>query len=199
MKHYPNSQRVHYPITAPYRALALGRRRVPVPDRIGRISVPLAVMEATSRIMGAFGEKQRECYVWWGGYFMASGDAQVLTVYCPDIVTQSGRVHLRLGDFHTVHNALRERDQVLVVELHTHPPGAGGQNEVDAAYAAAPYPGFVSIVVPDFGLPYLHDLRRCHVYEYMEVNYWTELGADAIAQKFAIEETFVEVRSDDAI
>ena len=33
----------------------------------------------------------------------------------------------------------RIRDQVLIAELHTHPPGAGGQNEVVAAYDAVPY------------------------------------------------------------
>ncbi|MBW3595885.1 MAG: hypothetical protein KY475_01265 [Planctomycetes bacterium] len=145
--------------------------------------------------MRAFGEEQRECYVWWGGYFTASGDAQVLTAYCPDIATDYGRIHLRLGDLHAIHGALRERDQVLIAELHTHPPGAGGQNEVDAAHAAAPYPGFITVVVPDFAAPFFHDLRRCHVYEYVRDNRWRQLDASAIADKFTVEESFVQVRS----
>jgi hypothetical protein len=81
---------------------------------------------------------------------------------------------------------------VLIAELHTHPPGAGGQNDIDAAHAAAPYPGFVTIVVPNFASPILHDLRRCHVYEYVRDNSWRTLDALEIEKKFAIEETFVK-------
>ena len=184
-----------YPTTPPYRPAPAGRRRTPIPDRIGRICVPLGVLESTSHIMRAFGDQQRECYVWWGGYFTPSGDAQVLTAYCPDVPTDYGRIHLRREHFQSMHGALRERDQVLITELHTHPPGAGGQNEVDAAHAAAPYPGFITIVVPNFAEPHLHDLRCCHVYEYLQQNDWLEFDAAAIGAKFVIEEPFVLVQS----
>lgn len=114
--------------------------------------------------------------------------------YCPDVPTDYGRIHLSRKQFQGMHAAMRERDQVLVAELHTHPPGAGGQNDVDAAHAAAPYPGFHTIVVPDFAAPFFHDLRRCHVYEYLKENEWSELDPAAIAEKFVIEESFVLVR-----
>jgi len=194
MNQHFNAQTIHYPTTAPYRPAPAGRRRTPVPDRIGRICVPLGVLECTSRIMRTFGNEQRGCYVWWGGYFCPSGDSQVLTAYCPDVPTDYGRIHLRRQHLHRLHAALRERDQVLITDLHTHPPGAGGQNDVDAAHAAAPYPGFVTIVVPDFAAPVLHDLRRCHVYEYLQENDWRELDAGDIGQKFVIEESFVLVQ-----
>ena len=57
-----------YPSTAPFRTIA-GCRRIPVPERITTVHVPLAVLEATSRIMREFGRERRECYVWWGGSF----------------------------------------------------------------------------------------------------------------------------------
>jgi hypothetical protein len=113
--------------------------------------------------MWRFGREDRECYVWWGGYFTSDGDAQVLTAVYPEIPTTRGRVHLGLDALTMLHRELRVLDQVLLVELHSHPPGAGGQNEVDAAHPAATYAGFISIVVPDFADPSFHDLRRTYV------------------------------------
>ena len=193
MNHENYATSLPFPSTSPYRAASGSRRKTPVPDEIGRIHVPLGVLEQTSRIMRAFGKEDRECYLWWGGYFTGASHAQVVTAYCPDVPTDFGRVSLNRKQLHSMHKALRDRDQVLLVELHTHPPGAGGQNEVDAENAAAPYPGFITIVVPDFAAPYLHDIRRCHVYQYLEANRWEELDHDRIGEKFVIEESLVLV------
>jgi hypothetical protein len=138
--------------------------------------------------MRRFGREGREGYVWWGGYFTADGDAQVLTAICPEIPTTFGRVYLGLDELTLLHGELRALDQVLLVELHTHPPGAGGQNEVDAAHPAATYTGFISIVVPDFAEPRFHDLRRTYVYEYLVGGHWRELDAQEIQARFIVEE-----------
>lgn len=183
-----------YPAERPYRAPPGARRRRPIPSPIGRVHVPLAVLEATSRVMRRYGDEGRECYVWWGGYFTADGDAQVVTALCPEVPTHFGRVHLEHRDLSALHERLRALDQLLIVELHTHPPGAGGQNHVDAANPAATYPGFVSIVVPDFAWPRFHDLRKSYVYEYIRDNEWRELEPGEIERRFVIEEPFVLVR-----
>ncbi len=181
-----------YPDRRPYDSPPPGRRGRPVPDRINRYYVPLAVLEATDRVMRRFGREERECYVWWGGYFTADRDAQVLTAIWPEIPTTFGRVHLDLGELTLLHAELRALDQVLLVELHTHPPGADGQNEVDAAHPAATYAGFISIVVPDFADPRFHDLRRTYVYEYLSGGRWRQLNAEQIQARFVVEE---QVRS----
>lgn len=188
-------ERQRYPKAAPYAVPPRGRRRAPVPDRIDRVYIPHGVIESTSWIMGQFGKERRECYVWWGGYFIEDGIAQVTSAFCPDVGTDFGRVELHMHDFHCLHAALRQRDQALIAELHTHPPGGGGQNEVDAAHAAAPYPGFITIVVPNFAQPYFHDLRNCYVYEYLVNNCWKQLNPTQIAAKFTVEESLVVVRS----
>lgn len=177
-----------YPDHRPYDSPPAGRRGRPVPDRIARYSIPLAVLGATDRVMRRFGRERRECYVWWGGYFTADGDAQVLTAICPEIPTTFGRVHLGLDDLTLLHSELRALDQVLLAELHTHPPGAGGQNEVDAAHPAATYAGFISIVVPDFAEPRFHDLRQTYVYEYLIGGRWRQLDVEEIQARFIVEE-----------
>ena len=182
-----------YPSQRPFVAPAGRRRKQPVPERIGRFYVPLPVIEATSKIMQRFGQEHRECYVWWGGYFNNDGDGQVLTALCPEIETSYGHIHLGVRELGALHSQLRKLDQVLLVELHSHPPGAGGQNEVDAEHPAATYRGFISIVVPDFAYPQLYDLRETYVYEYLESNEWRELDSSEIANRFVIEESFFSV------
>ena len=175
-----------YPHTVPYRICETVRRRRPLPDSIGRIYVPLSVMRETNEVMRRFGRERRECYVWWGGYF-ANGDGQVVSAIWPEVRTDFGRIHLTNQQLRVLNGRLRQLDQILLVELHTHPPGAGGQNEVDAANPAATYPGFVSIVVPDFAFPNFWDLRDTYVYEYIQGNNWRTLLREDIEEKFVIE------------
>lgn len=183
-----------YPITRPYPPPPTGRRCQPVPARISGYYIPLSVLEATDRVMRQCGEDRRECYVWWGGYFTRDGRGQVVTAICPEIPTKYGCIHLGLSDLTVLHAELRNMDQVLLAELHTHPPGAGGQNRVDAAHPAAPYPGFISIVVPNFASPRFHDLRKAYIYEYLDGSRWRQLDRPEIARRFVVEEQFRSVK-----
>jgi hypothetical protein len=182
-----------YPDIRPYNSPTGGRRKTPVPDRIERFYVPLAVLQATSHFMRRFAEQRRECYAWWGGYF-TDREAQVVTALCPDIQTQFGHIRLGTKELMALHNELRRLDHALLVELHSHPPGCGGQNDVDAAHPAATYPGFITIVVPDFGLPRFYDLSDSHVYEYIHANHWRQLTHSEIRSRFVIEEASLLVR-----
>jgi hypothetical protein len=183
-----------YPVVRPYLTPPAGRRRRTIPDRVERYYLPLSVLEATDRVMRSVGQQNRECYVWWGGYFASNGEAQIVTALWPDVDTDFGCVHLKTPHLVALHEKLRALDEVLLVELHTHPPGAGGQNHVDAANPGATYRGFVTVVVPDFGLPMLYDLRKTHVYEYLGHDEWRGLEPDEIGTRFVIEEGFVPVR-----
>ena len=182
-----------YPTTRPYESYPSGRRQLPIPDRIGRYHIPLSVLEATDRAMRRFGSEQRECYVWWGGYFTASGDAQVLTAICPEFPTEFGRIHLSHEQLTKLHSTLRTLDQVLLIELHTHPYGGNGQNSVDAAHPAATYNGFISVVVPDFAFPHFYDLRTTYFYQYRGNCEWRQLDSAEVEHRFVVEETFVSV------
>jgi len=183
-----------YPQVRPYASPPSGRRSIPIPDTIGRIFLPLSVLQATDGVMRRCGRERRECYVWWGGYFLPNGSAQIVTALWPDVPTKYGHIHLSHEHLVVLHERLRELDLVLVAELHTHPPGAGGQNDVDAANAVASYRGFISIVVPDFAHPHFHDLRRSYVYEYAGQSQWKQLSETEIEQKFIVEETINETR-----
>lgn len=196
MKWIFNNFKKVYPDRRPYNSPSGQRRRRPVPDRIQHYYIPLSVMNATNKVMRRFAQEDRECYVWWGGYFTQDGNAQVMTVIYPEIQTDFGRVYLSLSDLTKLHSKLRDADQVLLVELHTHPPGAGGQNEIDAANPATTYSGFVSMVVPDFAFPRFYDLRKIYIYEYLDSNKWRQLETNEIERRFIIEESFLAVEID---
>lgn len=172
----------------------VARRRRAVPDRIQRYYIPSSVVKVTQDQMRRFGKERRECYIWWGGYFTTEEEGQVLTALCPNIATKFGRIHLTNPELVTLHNRLRSLDQVLLIELHTHPPGAGGQNEVDAAHPASTHHGFISIVVPDFGFLDLRHLEKTYVYEYIGSGQWRELDSDEIKARFVIEEPLCIVK-----
>jgi len=191
----PKRKAAPYPTARPYESPLAGRRRRPIPDTIRRYYVPMSVLQATDHVMRQFGRQNRECYVWWGGYFTNEAEGQVLSAIYPRARTSFGRVQLKLPTLEKMQSVLRRRDQVLLVELHTHPPGAGGQNEVDAAHPAAPYPGFISVVVPDFAFPHFYDLRETYVYEYQGNLRWRELQRSEIEERFVIEEGAFLVRS----
>jgi hypothetical protein len=187
----PEPQPKPYPESRPYTSSPGVRRRRAIPNPIRRCYVPLAVMEATDRFM--CGPKV-ERYVWWGGYFTKDGEAQVATAICADSPTRYGTIHLTAAQLQVMQSKLRSLDQVLIAELHTHPPGAGGQNDIDAAHPAATYRGFVTIVVPDFAQPRFYDLSQCYVYEYLDNLRWREFPDQEIRERFVIEEPGVNVR-----
>lgn len=174
------------------------RRAAGVPDPGCLLFIPFAVIQETVQVMQRFGREKRECYVWWGGYRQpGQSSAQIVTTIYPDVDTEYGRIHLAQQDLSVLQERLRKLDQVLLVELHTHPPMAGGQNEVDAAHPAAPYSGFISVVVPDFGFVNLADLRDSHVYEYIAENRWRTLDRLEIAERFVVDPTAVRVSRHD--
>jgi len=181
-----------YPTTPPFTVSGGHRRRIAIPDKIHRYYIPLSVIKRTGEFIQRFGHEERECYVWWGGYFTADGNGQVVTALCPNVTTEYGHISLDTRQLTTLHAKLRELDQVLLIELHSHPPGAGGQNAVDAAHPAVAYCGFVSIVVPDFGFPHFYDPRKAYVYEYIQENRWRELTGAEIESRFVIEPAALE-------
>src|SRR5688572_28892711 len=117
-------KRVKPPADIPAFVEGLPKRRAQrVPDRIGRYYLPQAVLEATEAVMQRFGRENRECYVWWGGSFDSSGNGHIITAFCPETKTEYGCVQLDTSDLLSLHCKLRSLDQLLLVELHTHPPG----------------------------------------------------------------------------
>jgi hypothetical protein len=184
-----------YPLVRPYSSPLTGRRKRIPSNPIQRYFIPLSLMEATDKVFRKFMARNTEGYAWWTGYLNLDLEAQVCGVLYPEAKTQYGRVYLNRKMMSAMHRKLIELDQILLAELHTHPPGAGGQNEVDAYNAAIFYPGFITIVVPNFARPRFYDLRDSFIYEYECSGTWRKLEKSEILKRFIIEESLVEVKA----
>lgn len=183
-----------YPGSIPYTGSKGGRRKFIPQKPPQKYYVPLSVLKATNDVFKIFGNRRAEGYAWWAGYIVNGKMAQICTVMYPNIKTQYGHIHLDRQVLGCMHRRIIELDQILLVELHSHPPGAGGQNDVDAANSALFYTGFKTIVVPNFGLPQFYDLRNCHVYSYLNQGRWHEMDCNEISNCFVIDETCTEVK-----
>lgn len=183
----------YYPESLPYVSHKGGRRKF-IPDNSPqKYYLPFSVLKSTNDVFKTYANHRAEAYAWWAGYIANGNMAQICTVLYPNVKTRYGHIHLNRQILGSMHRRLIDFDQILLAELHTHPPGAGGQNDVDAANSTLFYNGFKAIVVPDFGLPNFYDLRRCHVYSYISDSRWYEMEAHEIPNCFVIDEICSEV------
>lgn len=182
-----------YPFSAPYFKKGTERRQCVITQSIYRYFISLHVMKTTNDYMQKHRRLKTECFVFWGGYLINNDTAQIVSIYYPKIITTYGRIYLSNKDVTLLNRSLLKHDHLLLVELHTHPPNARGQNSVDASNALCYHQGFISIVVPDFGYPIFYDLRKCYIYEYKNKGLWKQLSFKEIEERFIIEDSVIEV------
>jgi len=186
-----------YPSFAPYVKKDLQRRKKIIRQPIDKYYIPLKIMQLTDLYMSKHRKISTECFIFWGGYLINAHEAQIVSVYYPKAINSYGRVYLSTKDITLLNQALRKRDQLLLIELHTHPPGAtigiDGQNKVDASNGLCCHKGFISIIVPDFGAPHFYDFRNHYVFEYENDCEWKQLSYKEIEKRFIIEDSVIEI------
>ena len=174
-----------------YKSPAQGRRKRRVPDNIEKYYVPTAVLRETQQYIEEHGNREHECYVFWAGA-IAGDEAYVSTCVYPQVESRHGGVKVPLEKMTEINLELRDRDQILLAQVHSH-PGRARHSPVDEEKAVSFHEGFVSIVIPDFGATPVYDLRDCGVYTYTQSSGWQLLDDDEVVDRFAIEDTVVEV------
>lgn len=141
-----------------------GRRAVPYGGVGASLVIPQEIWERTLTLVRAFGRRNSEALVFWGGIVSADGSAQVTGVYIPRHAAQGDRVRLEALESRWLLRRLRERDEKLLAQVHSHPVDAFHSSGDDAA-AASFHAGYISIVVPCYGRG-VRDLSPCAVFEY---------------------------------
>lgn len=140
----------------------IARRAIPYPGLGTTLMVPVEVWRRTLDIVRAYGAERSEALVFWGG--VVSGEVlQVTGVYLPSHQPQGGCVRLTSEESRWLLRRLRDRDEKLLAQAHSHPGDAfhsGGDDRGAASFHA----GYLSVVVPRFG----HDVigvEECEVLE----------------------------------
>lgn len=175
----------------PYVSPGNGRRTRGISGPIAKFYVPTAVLRETQRFIEAHGAEETEAYVFWAGA-VADGEAYVTTCVYPTANARHGGVKVPLRKMTEINLELRDRDQLVLAQVHSH-PGVARHSPVDEEKAVSFHEGFVSIIVPDFGETPVYDLRDCGVYVYNADDGWRLLDKGEIEDRFVIEETVLEV------
>ena len=178
-------------LSRPYVSPGNGRRTRGISGSIETFYVPTAVLRETQRYIEAHGAEGTEAYVFWAGA-VADGEAYVTTCVYPTANARHGGVKVPLRKMTEINLELRDRDQLVLAQVHSH-PGVARHSPVDEEKAVSFHEGFVSIVVPDFGETPVYDLRDCGVYVYTATEGWRLLDDGEVEDRFVIEETVLEV------
>lgn len=139
------------------------RRSQPYPPLGAELYVPGEIWAHTLRAIRAYGRLRSEGLVLWGGV-VANQSLQVTGLYLPHHKAEGWRAGLAPEEARWLVEALRARDEKLVVQVHSHPNEAF-HSPGDDARAASFHTGYLSFVIPRFGRR-VSALTECAGYEY---------------------------------
>lgn len=116
--------------------------------------MPSRVARATLDILRSCGSGRRECIVYWTAL---EGSDSVARVVHPRHAATWGSVEVDGAWATEFFLDLPERGERTVAQVHIHPGSRVAHSATDDDHVLVPVPGFVSIVLPDFGLRELLD------------------------------------------
>lgn len=149
-----------------------------------RFYISSAVLEHTKKCFEKWGKRSLECIILWGGYKTLERDHIVTTCYIPEQYRSPTLSRVKEKAMEEFLAKLYSTRQVLVAQVHTHPPGIFHPTKIDEEGLAVHYEGFIYIIVPNYGLT-TWDLLDCSICEYKEGRL-RSLSRDEIKNRFII-------------
>jgi len=175
--------------TASRETRSFGRRDVDF--RFDRVFIPSLIIDHTELVLRQAGVHGNEGFAIWAGT-LSGGDAHVATLVVPRASGGPTRGEISADTTAHVLMGLDERDLVPIVQLHSHPRKAF-LSDVDAIRPLVAVPGFISIVVPNFGFVNLADVAQWSVHEYGGPERWRELDNNERQRRFIIDDSVIRV------
>ena len=161
-------------------------RRSRICPEIKKYHIKKAVLNETSKHLKKYGKKESESLVFWGGWLDENCEAHVTACKIPNDVKWGLGVRVDLDGMLKLMDELIKDDLILLAQIHSH-PGDFGHSYGDNLTASSYRRGYISIVVPNWGLIDLLDLSRCYVHEYERNWRWTLLEKEEVKERFKIE------------
>lgn len=170
-------------------APSLGRREIEF--AFDRVFVPSLIIDHTELVFRQAGVHGDEGFAVWAGT-LSGGDAHVASLVIPRATGGSTHGEISAETTANVLEALDARDLVPLLQLHTHPAQAF-LSETDAIRPLVAVPGFVSVVIPDFGFVDLGDVTLWSAHEFVAPRRWRELGSDECGRRFVVDDSVIRV------
>lgn len=161
-------------------------RRSRICPEIKKYHVQKHVLNETSKHLKKYGKKESESLVFWAGWLDEKCEAHVTSCKIPLDVKWGLGVRVDLNGMLKLMDELVKEDLILLAQVHSH-PGDFGHSHGDDLTASSYRKGYISIVVPDWGLIDLPDLSRCYVHEYDQNWQWRLLDEEEVKERFKIE------------
>lgn len=138
------------------------RRRAPYPGTGAPVVVPAEIWTRSVEELRSYAASRSEALVFWGGV-VVSASVQVTGLYLLRHEAQGGRVRVTPEESRWLLRRLRQRDEKLIAQVHSH-PGQAFHSHGDDERAASFHAGYLSIVAPDFAVP-VREIGECEVFE----------------------------------
>lgn len=168
---------------------SFGRREIEF--SFDRVFVPSLLVDHTELVIRQAGVHGAEGFVVWAGT-LAGGHAHVCSLVIPRATIGQTHGEISVGTTARVLEALDGRDLVPVLQVHTHPAGAF-LSATDAVRPLVAIPGFISVVIPDFGFVNLTDVSLWSAHEFISPRRWHELEPEERKQRFIFEDSVIRV------
>jgi len=166
------------------------RRSIPYPNEVRKLHVPLPIWKNTISYFQEYSRHESEGLVFWGGGVGAAKELYVSSVIKINHKAQGYRVAPNQEEMRFLVRTLRERDEKLLAQVHSHPEIAyhsWGDDENPTAF----FNGFFSIVVPDFGIN-VSEITQCAVFRYSDR--FVQLSLDEVIESVLIIDPIVDLR-----
>lgn len=168
---------------------SFGRRDVDF--RFDRVVIPSLIIDHTELVLRTAGVHGDEGFAIWAGT-LSGGNAYIATLVVPRTEECSAHNEISAATTANVLRALDERDLVPVIQLHSHPRRAY-LSEVDAIRPLVALPGFLSVIIPDFGFRNLADVALWSAHEYEGPGQWRQLDTNELRRRFIIDDSVIRV------
>lgn len=168
-------------------------KRIKPVSFIKTYNISQELFDKTIKTLRSRGRRKQEGLVLWAGIVnQRLSEAYILKSIIPRKGHWGGGVRLDHRVLLKLSDILVETGLILLAQVHTH-PGDFGHSFGDERKSASYRLGYISIVVPNFALNELNDLKGCYVYEYHRNWRWNLLDEDDIKKRFKIEKSVMRI------
>lgn len=161
----------------------MSARANPYPERTYRIRIPALVWDVGVQTIREHGALSSEGLLYFAGVIASASDIFVTAVYRIGHEPQGDAVVVTNAEARWLVRTLRDRDEKLVGQLHSH-RGRAGHSWGDDVHATSFHTGFLSFVVPYFGRRQT-DPGDCAVLEFRNGGF-EELSLEEVQERVSI-------------
>lgn len=143
--------------------------------------VPPSITKATLNHLRVYAESEAVCF--WLGRVNDKGPGVVTDLWVPRFTATAVSYDVAPIEMLRLKTYLDESDLCLLAQVHSH-PGAAFHSRRDDFNAASPWPGFISIVVPNGGGISGRFWELVEVCELLGAGEWRRLNQGEKARRF---------------